>query len=69
MVKWLLKLIVGSRNARVIRGIAPIVVKINEIEKDLQNLPRTDPPRGLRRGEKRRPPPLRHRPGMSATIP
>ncbi|MCB1205827.1 MAG: preprotein translocase subunit SecA, partial [Verrucomicrobiae bacterium] len=39
MVKWLLKLIVGSRNARVIRGIAPIVVKINEIEKDLQNLP------------------------------
>ena len=39
MVKWLLKLIVGSRNARVIRGIAPIVVKINEIEKDLQNQP------------------------------
>ena len=39
MVKWLLKLIVGSRNARVIRGTAPIVVKINEIEKDLQNQP------------------------------
>ncbi|HRQ88833.1 MAG TPA: preprotein translocase subunit SecA, partial [Bacteroidia bacterium] len=39
MVKWLLKLIVGSRNARVIRGIAPTVVKINEIEKELQNQP------------------------------
>jgi len=39
MVKWLLKLIVGSRNARVIRGIAPIVVKINEIEKQLQAQP------------------------------
>ncbi|MDP4849138.1 MAG: hypothetical protein NWQ95_02195, partial [Verrucomicrobiales bacterium] len=39
MVKWLLKLIVGSRNNRVIRGIAPLVVKINEIEKELQNGP------------------------------
>ena len=39
MVKWLLKLIVGSRNNRVIRGIAPVVVKINEIEKSLQNGP------------------------------
>ena len=39
MVKWLLKLIVGSRNNRIIRGIAPLVVKINEIEKELQNGP------------------------------
>ncbi len=39
MVQWLLKLIVGSRNARVIRRIAPVVVKINEIERELQNLP------------------------------
>lgn len=39
MVKWLLKLIVGSRNNRVIRGIAPLVVKINELEKELQNQP------------------------------
>lgn len=39
MVKWLLKLIVGSRNNRVIRGIAPIVVKVNAIEKELQNGP------------------------------
>ena len=34
MVKWLLKLIVGSRNARVIRRIVPVVVKINEIERE-----------------------------------
>ena len=39
MVKWLLKLIVGSRNQRVIRGIAPTVEKINEIERQLQNEP------------------------------
>tara|TARA_R110000850_G_scaffold109649_2_gene222701 strand:- start:1443 stop:4625 length:3183 start_codon:yes stop_codon:yes gene_type:complete len=39
MLKWLLKLIVGSRNHRVIRGIAPVVVRINEIEKQLQNEP------------------------------
>ena len=39
MVKWLLKLIVGSRNNRVIRGIAPIVTKINEIELQLQSGP------------------------------
>ncbi len=39
MVKWLLKLIVGSRNNRIIRGIAPLVLKINELEKELQNQP------------------------------
>ncbi len=39
MVQWLLKLIVGSRNARVIRRIAPVVVKINEIERELQRHP------------------------------
>ena len=33
MLKWILKLIVGSRNQRVIRKVAPIVEKINEIEK------------------------------------
>ncbi|MEX2580030.1 MAG: preprotein translocase subunit SecA [Verrucomicrobiales bacterium] len=39
MVKWLLKLIVGSRNQRVIRAIAPIAEQINEIEKRLQSEP------------------------------
>ena len=39
MVKWLLKLIVGSRNNRVIRKIAPLVVKINALEEELQNAP------------------------------
>lgn len=37
MLKWILKLIVGSRNQRVIRKVAPIVEKINKIEKDLQS--------------------------------
>ncbi|MCG8602490.1 MAG: hypothetical protein MI807_20255, partial [Verrucomicrobiales bacterium] len=37
MLKWFLKLIVGSRNQRVIRKVAPIVDKINAIEKDLQS--------------------------------
>lgn len=36
MVKWLLKLIVGSRNHRVIKKLAPVVEKINAIEEDLQ---------------------------------
>ena len=39
MLKWFLKLIVGSRNQRVIKQIAPIVDRINEIEKQLQNEP------------------------------
>ena len=39
MVKWILKLIVGSRNQRVIRGIAPTVEKINALEKELQQQP------------------------------
>ena len=37
MLKWILKLIVGSRNQRVIRKVTPIVEKINKIEKDLQS--------------------------------
>ncbi len=36
MVKWLLKLIVGSRNHRIIKKLAPIVEKINAIEVELQ---------------------------------
>ncbi|MDF1738258.1 MAG: preprotein translocase subunit SecA [Verrucomicrobiales bacterium] len=36
MVKWLLKLIVGSRNHRIIKKLAPVVEKINEIEVELQ---------------------------------
>ena len=39
MLKWFLKLIVGSRNQRVIKQIAPIVDRINEIEKKLQSEP------------------------------
>jgi len=39
MIKWILKLIVGSRNQRVIRGIAPTVEKINALEKELQQQP------------------------------
>ncbi len=39
MVQWLLKLIVGSRNARVLRRLAPIVAQINEIERKLQDEP------------------------------
>ncbi|MEM7697881.1 MAG: preprotein translocase subunit SecA, partial [Verrucomicrobiota bacterium] len=39
MVKWLLKLIVGSKNQRVIRGLAPIVKQINEFEEALQQEP------------------------------
>ncbi|MEM6915937.1 MAG: preprotein translocase subunit SecA, partial [Verrucomicrobiota bacterium] len=37
MLKFFLKLIVGSRNQRVLKKIAPIVERINEIEKQLQN--------------------------------
>ncbi|MDF1849273.1 MAG: preprotein translocase subunit SecA [Verrucomicrobiales bacterium] len=36
MLKWILKLIVGSRNHRVIRKISPIVEQINQIEEGLQ---------------------------------
>ena len=39
MLKWILKLIVGSRNQRVIRKISPIVEQINQIEEGLQNEP------------------------------
>ncbi len=39
MLKWFLKLIVGNRNQRVIRKIAPLVERINEIELQLQNEP------------------------------
>ena len=36
MLKWILKVIVGNRNQRVIRKLLPIVKKINEIEEQLQ---------------------------------
>jgi preprotein translocase subunit SecA len=39
MLKWILKLIVGSRNQRVLRKIAPVVEQINAIEKELQTKP------------------------------
>lgn len=39
MLKWILKLIVGSRNQRILKGVAPIVQRINAIEEDLQNEP------------------------------
>ncbi|MDF1859318.1 MAG: preprotein translocase subunit SecA [Verrucomicrobiales bacterium] len=39
MLKWILKLIVGSRNQRVLRKIAPVVEQINVIEKELQTKP------------------------------
>ncbi len=39
MVKWILKLIVGNRNQRVIKKIDPVVAQINEIEKELQSQP------------------------------
>ena len=39
MLKFILKLIVGSRNQRVIKKVAPIVERINEIEISLQNEP------------------------------
>ena len=39
MLQWFLKFIVGNRNQRVIKQIAPLVDRINEIEKQLQNEP------------------------------
>ena len=39
MLQWFLKFIVGNRNQRVIKQIAPVVNRINEIEKQLQNEP------------------------------
>lgn len=39
MVNWLLKLIVGNRNQRVIKKLDPIVAQINAIEKELQSQP------------------------------
>jgi len=39
MLKWILKLLVGSKNQRVIRGIVPIAERINAIEKELQSQP------------------------------
>lgn len=37
MVKWILKLIVGSRNHRIIKKLAPVVEQINAIEVELQS--------------------------------
>jgi len=39
MVKWILKLIVGSQNQRVIRRMRPVVEQIKEIEERLQDEP------------------------------
>jgi preprotein translocase subunit SecA len=39
MVKWILKLIVGSRNQRVIKKIVPLVERINAFELALQSQP------------------------------
>ena len=39
MVKWILQKIVGSKNQRVIKRLAPTVAKINEIEEALQQEP------------------------------
>lgn len=39
MVKWILKLIVGNRNQRVIKKIVPLVERINTYESELQNQP------------------------------
>lgn len=39
MIKWLLKLIVGSQNARVLRRLAPVVDQINQLEEALQSEP------------------------------
>ncbi|MEM9283309.1 MAG: preprotein translocase subunit SecA [Verrucomicrobiota bacterium] len=39
MLKWILKLIVGSQNQRVLKKIAPIVERINAIELELQQQP------------------------------
>jgi len=39
MLQWFLKLIVGNRNQRVLKQIVPVVNRINEMEKQLQNEP------------------------------
>jgi len=39
MVKWILKLIVGNRNHRVLKKLYPVVERIKEIENELQSQP------------------------------
>jgi preprotein translocase subunit SecA len=38
MLNWFIKKVVGSKNARTVRAVRPLVQRINEIENDLQGL-------------------------------
>ena len=38
MIKWLIKKVIGSKNARLVRSMGPVVARINGIEKELQKL-------------------------------
>jgi preprotein translocase subunit SecA len=38
MINWLIKKVIGSKNARMIKTLRPIVERINELEKEFQEL-------------------------------
>src|SRR3954454_20688629 len=36
MINWLIKKVIGSKNARMVKSLWPLVARINEIEKEFQ---------------------------------
>src|SRR3954462_15471931 len=38
MINWLIKKVIGSKNARMVKSLWPVVARINEIEAEYQSL-------------------------------
>jgi preprotein translocase subunit SecA len=38
MINWILKKIIGSKNMRLVKSLRPLVVRINELEAQLNHL-------------------------------
>jgi preprotein translocase subunit SecA len=38
MINWLIKKVIGSKNARMVKSLRPVVERINELEQEMQKL-------------------------------
>ena len=38
MIQWLLKKVIGSKHTRMLKGMHPVVERINELEREFQQL-------------------------------